>query len=174
MGDSISIYRKIFDLANDNMKKHGEAFRYSYKAFSVFIGKSPNLVHTDEFFGLDKEDYLAALYLRCLNRLPDEGSYKTYENVEKETKDFMQYMVLSGVIQSAEFMTLNKKVTGIREFRRNWKKNRHYSRAQILRLQVQSVKAKCFGSLVIPIWVKMPNSIRNIVRRITGRKRKPE
>ena len=163
----------------------GIAHYLEHKLFEQENGKNSLDVLTS--IGVDANayttnDHTAYLY-ECTEHFDDaldefmnyvQNPYFTDENVEKETEDFMQYMVLSGVIQSAEFMTLNKKVTGIRKFRRNWKKNRHYRRAQILRLQVQSVKAKCFGSLVIPIWVKMPNSIRNIVRRITGRKRKPE
>ncbi len=174
MDENRSIYKKIFDLANGGMRKTGGEFGYGYEAFLTLIQANPNVVDVSEFEGLNMETYLIAVYLRCLNRLPDKNIYKMVDNLKNESRISQKYIILSTVIHSAEFSKLHKSVKGMKKMTYKWKKDKKYGIQQRLYVYIQSAKAKCFGNIVVPVWIRLPDCVKEVVRKLTGRKSRSE
>lgn len=113
------LYDKIYQTALKNMTSAGMKFSYDQKAFESILYKNPDLISIKEFEMLTEEkDFLTAVYLRLLNRIPDEKVKRRYKNlIQKKQLDLANYIFFCSLTKSAEFKKLNKTVTGLKELK---------------------------------------------------------
>lgn len=172
---STKLYDKIFDIADTKMREHEMQFSYSKKAFNSILYHNPVVVHVDEFTDMDIKDYLDALYLRCLNRLPDSFAYELMEQYTNNSYDVFlgKYILLSNVSNSIEFMKMGKTLVGQEEMRQNLLNGSLKTRILLRRMELLiQVKYYLEKYLLFPIWRRIPDGIKNIIRRVMSREKK--
>ncbi len=154
----MKLYEKIFDVADSGMKSDGQKFSFGQAAFSSILYKDPHVISVDEFEGMEPEDFLNAVYLRCLNRLPDTLARRQIDNLTAEYERLVRYKILMNVSRSAEFRSLDKTVTGLKEMRKELLTNgscklKMIIRAEELKSGVRYVVKTFF---IFPIWKRLP------------------
>lgn len=172
----MQLYDKIFQVANENMTSSGLKFSFGKTAFESILCKNPELIEVSEFDTVAREEFLTAVYLRCLNRLPDCEIEKYYSKLLEITDgddEYTRYSIFNTITKSIEFKNLDKKIEGLKEMRRAVK---HRTYICCIRAHIFQIKAECV--LIIhdyffePIWKRLPNSFRNVIRVICGREKK--
>lgn len=117
----MKLYDKIFEVANGKMQEHGMEFSFDKKAFDCILYRNPNEISVKEFLELDAGSFLSAVYLRCLNRLPDVLAYRQIDGWESQSEKqllYKKYLVLMNVSLSAEFKSLHKTIEGVEWLRK--------------------------------------------------------
>lgn len=170
---STKLYDKIFDIADTKMREHEMQFSYSKKAFDSILYHDPDVVRVDEFTDMDLRDFVDALYLRCLNRLPDSLAYELMERCSNRSCDAAlgKYILLTNVYNSVEFKKMGKTLVGQEEMRQKLLQNGSLVTKLVMQRGKLIIKIKYFAEkyFVYPIWRKTPNSIKNIIRRLMNR-----
>lgn len=171
----MQLYDKIFQVANENMRTNGLEFNFGQAAFESILYKNPRIIEVSEFESLSEMEFLTAVYLRFLNRLPDESARREYiklaKNIDEEA--YKKFLIMQALTNSPEFKNLDKKVVGLGAVRRNF-----LNRGIKYRLNIRAIAAKSkflysFRHYIFePIWKRLPNNIKNVIRVICGREKK--
>lgn len=113
------LYDKIYQTALNNMISAGLKFSLDQKAFESILYKNPDIVSVKEFEMLTEEKvFLTAVYIRFLNRLPDEKAKRRYVNlIKKNQLDLANYIFFYSLTKSAEFKKIHKTVTDLKELK---------------------------------------------------------
>lgn len=122
----LKLYDKIFDVANGKMQEHGLEFCFGREAFQCILHKNPNVISVEEFMELGAKDFVDAVYLRCLNRLPNSFAYNQMKKYSQDlASDLLlkKYILLMNVNRSAEFKTMHKRIEGVEWLRKEVIKN---------------------------------------------------
>lgn len=169
-GQFLQIYDRIFAIADKNMREYGMEFSYSLPVFRSIIHVPPDVVDASEFDELSGDDLTAAVYVRCLGRMPDKAAWEAAHKLERTVSgrsDEARKIMLLSIAHSAEFACTGRCFIGLEE------PGRGTQRAQVFCQIRQRVKVFVFGKIAIPLWKVFPNGIRNFVRVCTGREKKP-
>lgn len=189
MSKGMDLYKKIYNLADENMKKNGKRLSCSYLTFASRIGVAPDVVDISEFDGLTNEEIFFAAYLRCLDRMPEEGAWSLYNRLTevcKHTESSFQLELLSVISESEEFKGNYKKITGLYDTQseekkyqlqesmkdREKQKKKYYLQKEYLLQKIDQIKNLCFGKVILPVWKIFPVSVKNMVRKAAGREMK--
>ena len=156
----MNLYDKIFHVANSKMQSHQQEFSFGQAAFNSILYKNPNVISVDEFIALAPEEFLNAVYLRCLNRLPDALARKQVEDLNVDVPEYerlAQYKILMRVSRSAEFRALNKQVSGLKEMRKELLANGSRKLKWIIRAEEfkAGVRYVIKTFLIFPIWKRL-------------------
>ncbi|MDE6905954.1 MAG: hypothetical protein K2P76_13645 [Lachnospiraceae bacterium] len=169
------LFQKIYRISNSNMVRAGQCFTYNEKAFQCLIGKNPQYIDVYEFDGLENEELVSALYLRFMNRLPDPSAiqvFRKYQNICGEDVELLKFCLIQYLSKSPEHKKLFKKVAKDK----NNIKNRKKSCIKFLRIILTEKALMCrvlFHRYIFePLWMRIPKSIRNFIRKICGRETK--
>lgn len=170
----IELYDKIFYTASENMKKGGKAFSFTKSALDCIVCKEPDKINVNEFLELNSTEYVEALYVRCLNGLPNSIAYsKMKELSEQYDQDglFAKYIFLVYVTYSAEFRSMNRRVVGMNELRDKVISNssvreRLFVRRKEISARIRGVIKRYF---FIPMWKVMPEPVKKKIRRLRNR-----
>lgn len=172
----MQLYDKIFQVANENMQTSGQEFSFGKMAFESILYKNPGLIEASEFRDMPREEFLPAVYLRCLNRLPDSSAKKIYENLLKQNNEdemYVYYAILTTVGASTEFKNLNKKLVGLLEWKFVMKGRGVTYRFKVKWLEVKAKLKYLFHHYIFePIWKRLPNNVKNVIRVMCGRGKK--
>lgn len=172
----IKLYDKIFDVANSMMQQHGMEFSFGREVFASFLDKDPNVIQVSEFKELEAADFVGAVYLRCLNRLPDAMAYRQLDYFNTGSEDnilYGKYLILVSVSYSAEFQELHKKLEGLKELRTEILRKCSLKIKCRLRWAEFSAENKCFIKkyFLFPIWRRLPEKSKKAIRTFLKRER---
>lgn len=153
----IKLYDKIFQVANGKMQEHGMEFSFDKKAFDCILYRNPNIIRVEEFLDLEPRDFVDAVYLRCLNRLPDTRAVQRmmeYMDGAEQKKLLRKYLLLMSINRSAEFKAMHKKIEGVEWLRAEVLKNSPFiTRCRLRASEAKaSVKQMIKKYLFLPIW----------------------
>lgn len=170
----IELYDRIFFTANENMKKGGSAFTFSKVALECILCKEPDKLDVNEFVELNPKEYIEALYVRCLNGLPNAKAYSKMEELlvlPKGGELFAKYIFMVYVVYSAEFKSMNRKMTGMKKLRENVLINSSLSgKLYIYRKEISArIRGVAKRYLLVPMWNITPESLKKKVRSIRNR-----
>ncbi len=156
----MKLYDKIFEVANGKMQEHGMEFSFDKRAFDCILYRNPNEISVKEFLELDAGSFLNAVYLRCLNRLPDALAYRQISGWESQSDKqllYKKYLMLMNVSLSAEFRVLHKKMEGVEWLRKEVLKKGTFQ----TRLYLSAAECKACVKRVIkkylfqPVWNRL-------------------
>ncbi len=168
-GQFLQIYDRIFAIADKNMREYGMEFSYSLPVFRSIIHVPPDVVDASEFDELSGDDLTAAVYVRCLGRMPDKAAWEAAHKLERTVSgrsDEARKIMLLSIAHSAEFACTGRCFIGLEE---PGEKKR---RVHVIRQMVQRAEGVIFIKMVIPVWKILPNQVKNLVRVCTGREKK--
>ena len=168
-GQFLQIYDRIFAIADKNMREYGMEFSYSLPVFRSIIHVPPDVVDASEFDELSGDDLTAAVYVRCLGRMPDKAAWEAAHKLERTVSgrsDEARKIMLLSIAHSAEFACTGRCFIGLEE---PGEKKR---RGHVIRQMVQRAEGVIFIKMVIPVWKILPNQVKNLVRVCTGREKK--
>jgi len=153
----IKLYDKIFDVANGKMQEHDMEFSFDKKVFDCILYQNPNVIRVEEFLDLMPKDFVDAVYLRCLNLLPDTRAVQRmmrYMDGAENKILLRKYLLLMSVNRSAEFKGMHKRLEGVEWLRAEVLKNSPFTTRCRLRASEAkaSVKQVVKKYLFLPIW----------------------
>lgn len=172
----MKLYDKIFDVANSKMQEHGMEFSFGREVFLSFLNRDPNVIHVSEFTALEPRDFVGAVYLRCLNRLPDAMAYELlnrFKTGSQKDAIYNKYLILMSVGYSAEFQEMHKKLEGLKQLKREVLKNCSLkTKCRLRGAEVKAdVKRVIKQYILFPIWKRLPNNIKNLIRTFLKREK---
>lgn len=153
----MKLYDKIFDVANGKMQEHGMSFSFGREGFMSILHKNPNVISAEEFLSLDAKNFVDAVYLRCLNRLPNSFAYNQMNKYSADSETDLllkKYILLMNVSRSAEFRTMHKRIDGVEWLRKEVVKNGSFKtkcrlKGAECKAGVKYVIKKYF---ILPVW----------------------
>ena len=165
----MEIYDKIYDVSKKHMIESDMDFSFSKESFKSILYVNPYVIDINEFLFLSDNDFINAVYLRFLNRLPDQSSLSSYYNrVYKSNADseLIRYGILLSVMYSPEFKDKGKDVNNLIELE---KKLINKSKFTILRLILIKytvvIRGGILKCIVIPTWNSFPPNLQSIIRK---------
>lgn len=166
-GIKVLLYDKIYQTAQKNMISAGLQFSFNKKVFESILYKNSDFISIKEFDDFtDEKDFVAAVYLRFLNRLPDEKAKKRYDGlILKKQVDIANYIFYSALIKSVEFKKLNKTIIDLKDLKKElYKKGVWYVGLIAQREEIKGIIWKILLSYPFKIiWHYLPNCIKNII-----------
>lgn len=157
MGNSVEVYAKLYDVVSDNLKKCGKCYGYKKTTFLCDVMAHPQEIDVSEYLKLPNENFLEAIYVAALKRLPDDKIRDFWaERYHLPTPQFQQEVLKS--IANSSVVAIN----GIRM------KNNPYF------VQKCGLKYKALGklyyltdkSILRELGKKLPAPIQKIIRKI--------
>lgn len=96
------VYKKIFEITEQNLKDSGSDTYLSKDAFLIVVGKNPRETDVSRLVTLPPKDYLQALFQSALRRMPDEQLLDSISEERFASPGFKQAM-LQSIQHSPEF-----------------------------------------------------------------------
>lgn len=97
----MSVYAGIYDVVETNLHAAGESFEYSKTTFMCDVKSHPQDVCVSKYLDLSNQDFVEAIYVAALKRLPDEKTVKFWEQKYGEPKESFQREVLGCIARSS-------------------------------------------------------------------------
>ncbi len=171
MGEKNELYKKIYNLANENMQKRNMELPYSYQVFSSRIGVSPYMVDSTEFDKMSNDEIFTAIFLRCLDRLPEEGAWSLHDRLTQECRqsgERFSYALLTVVAESEEFKGNYKEI----RFFYDTEPERKLNLKEVLQQKASRFCQIFFAKVVLPVWICLPVFVKNGIRKMSGKETK--
>lgn len=175
--ENILLCDKIYAVAENNMLNAGVELNVSKIVFLNYINKDPFIVDIDEFQELNLSDFFYMVYLRLLNRLPDQDSWKTMYKVKNKLENVeiaVQYAIIRRIMHSREFKHIRKEIKGL--VQQKQKIFMYYGIKLYYKIICFEILDKLeyiiWACLLGPIWDSLSNDKKNIVRMWFGREKK--
>lgn len=154
------IYEKMYDVLKENMQENELTIGYSKEAFLYGAQKKPGCFNVPDIIGEeDKEKFLELAYLGCFDRLPEASAKENWKvrGGEKQTEAY-QRDVLNHLIGSRELRIKRTRVL-----------NNMYKKDKSKKLSKKEAAQVAKESLLIRIYRKLPEPIKNVYRRFKRR-----
>ena len=194
----MDIYERIFEIVNENLIQNGSELPFSKEKYLRIVRQNPYEITIEDVEGIRTDSDIDAFFYRALNRLSDSNTnssiHEMGEIVKQRFPDSMGILVAIVVSGSVEFKIKHKKMLWDKEERfENRRLNRIIERKLIRnRLEIkikkrqlcsalgwklfknnlEMYKSKFYQHVVFKIWDLFPNNIKNVIRRLMGRKEK--
>ena len=157
------------------MSNNGEGYGINEEAFLSVCGADPYKIKIEEFMELSGASKLQAIYLRMLNRIPDDAAKERYEKlVESFGEEAATYIMFDEVGNSWEFEKTGKKKQGNGRIKvimmQNGLKKKYYR--ERVKSHLMQVRSFLHFKFVEPVWIRMPKPIKNFIRVLCGREKK--
>lgn len=103
MNQTTSVYAEIYDIVNENMNHSGKEFPYNKNTFLCDVGSHPQDICVSRYLQLSNEDFMEAMYVAALKRLPDDRTrafWATKYDMPEEAfqKEVLQCLAKSSVV----------------------------------------------------------------------------
>lgn len=95
-----AVYAEIYDVVAENMCAADKKFEYGKDTFLCDVGGHPQDVCVAEFLQLPNPEFIEAIYVATLKRLPDEKTVKVWSEKYCLPKETFQKEVLQCIAQS--------------------------------------------------------------------------
>lgn len=92
--DELEVYKKVYNIVNDNLIKNNMSFGYFESTFEKDAGSNARCINVSDFADLDNEHYFQAVFVRVFKRLPDEKELSAWKVHFEEDKDKFREGVL--------------------------------------------------------------------------------
>lgn len=166
------IYKRVFEVTELNNRKK---LAISEDSYLCVCGCNPYEISIKEFDNIKTDEKIFAIYLRMFNRMPDAGALMQYDMIkEKYNEEMAVFVLLHNVVNSVEFVQTGKKVVDAYLIRNKMITSGFYY--EFVKMRIHGVLCKFRAiihcKLVEPVWIRMPNSLKNFVRVICGRNKK--
>lgn len=166
------IYKRVYRTTVSN---NGEDYKINEEAFLCVCGADPYKIRIEEFEKLSGDSRLQAIYLRMLNRIPDDVAKSRYEELVKSYgEEVATYIMFDEVGNSWEFEKTGKKKQGNGKFKAKMMekglKKKYY--ITCVKSYLMPVKTFLHINLVEPVWIRTPKPIKNFIRVLCGREKK--
>ena len=157
MHNSFEVYARLYDVVSDNLIKNGKCSNYKKTTFLYNIMEHPREIDVSRYLKLSNEDFLEAIYVAALKRLPDDRTRGFWaERFDLPTPQFQQEVLKS--IADSSVVAIN----GI-----HLKNNPYFE-------QKCGLKYKALGrlyyltdkSILRELGKKLPASIQKIIRKV--------
>ena len=166
------IYKRVY---RTTMSNNGDGYGINEEAFLSVCGADPYKIKIEEFMELSGASKLQAIYLRMLNRIPDDAAKERYEKlVESFGEEAATYIMFDEVGNSWEFEKTGKKKQGNGRIKvimmQNGLKKKYYR--ERVKSHLMQVRSFLHFKFVEPVWIRMPKPIKNFIRVLCGREKK--
>lgn len=95
------VYAGIYDIVAGNRKAAGETFGYGKSTFLCDVMSHPQDIIVSKYLGLPNEEFMEAMYVAALKRLPDERTRTFWEEKYPLPKETFQREVLQCLADSS-------------------------------------------------------------------------
>lgn len=102
----ISVYAEIYDIVNENMHSSGKEFPYHKNTFLCDVGSHPQDICVSEYLQLSNEEFMEAMYVAALKRLPDDRTRAFWETKYHLPREDFQKEVL-GCLANSSVVAIN-------------------------------------------------------------------
>lgn len=161
------VFRKIYNVAKQNLDANDIKFRMSEKAFKSILNKRPDVIDVKEFRELNAEDFLVSSYFRCFSRMPDEIAWQMMsqeacvDNIEE-----WKCRVMRTIYDSEEFRCQHKKIVGLQEW-----EDKLYNKKKPADILLD-IRAWVHCHIFEVVWNAFPGNVKNCIRAICGKEKK--
>lgn len=101
MGADRAVYEQIYDAVAENMGAAGLNFEYGSSTFLCDVGSHPQDIYIPKYLGLQNLEFMEAVYVAALKRLPDEKTRRFWEERALLPKEEFQRQVLKCIAGSS-------------------------------------------------------------------------
>lgn len=172
----MDIYESIFDTVNENLIQDGGKLPFSKEKYLRIVRQNPYEINIEETDAVISDSDIDAFFYRALNRLPDlntKSSIREMEEIaEKRFPGSIGILVAMVVSGSFEFCMKHKKMLWSRETRSIKRQLYSILGWKLFKNYLKMYKSKFYQHVVFKIWDLFPNNIKNVIRRLMGRKEK--
>ena len=85
----MSVYEEIYNIVEENLSTANKAFEYGKNTFLCDVGSHPQDVCVSKYLHLSNPEFMEAIYVAALKRLPDEQTVDFWEKrYDMETEAF--------------------------------------------------------------------------------------
>lgn len=97
----ISVYNKIFDIVTENLRLAGKSFEYGKNTFLCDVASHPQDICVSRYLNLSNLDFMQAIYVAAMKRLPDEPTVAFWKEKCVLPKGLFQEQVLKYIANSS-------------------------------------------------------------------------
>ncbi len=97
----ISVYDKIFDIVAENLRLAGKPFEYGKHTFLCDVASHPQDICVSRYLHLSNLDFMQAVYVAALKRLPDKRTAAFWNERSDMPKGLFQEQVLRCIANSS-------------------------------------------------------------------------
>lgn len=100
-GQEISVYDKIYDTVAENLRLAGKPFEYGKNTFLCDVESHPQDICVSKYLHLSNMDFMQAIYVAALKRLPDERTVAFWTEKLDVPREIFQEEVLRCIAHSS-------------------------------------------------------------------------
>lgn len=97
----MSIYEKLYDAVGEKLTAAGQKLEYGKSTFLCDVGTHPQNVCVSKYLYLPNEEFMEAVYVAALKRLPDERTTAFWEKRYNLPREQFQREVLQSIAGSS-------------------------------------------------------------------------
>ena len=154
------MYESLYEYVRNNYKDKTHELPFSATTLYISSLSDNRTVKYDDIINLEIDEFVRALYLNLFLRFPEEGIIESLPRKFDSNDDELRFKnnYLEGVMLSCEAVSSGAKVIGYRI-----KQKKGYI------VFLRKCKQHVFGFIYNKIWVKAPERLRKLVKRMVGR-----
>lgn len=97
----MAVYAEIYDVVAENLQQAETSFEYGKHTFLCDVASHPQEVHVSRFIHLPNPEFVQAVYVAALKRLPDDRTVDFWKMRYELPKEEFQEQVLRCVADSS-------------------------------------------------------------------------
>lgn len=97
----MSVYAKIYDVVAENLRLADKTFEYGKKTFLCDVETHPQAVCVSKYMQLSNQEFMEAVYVAALKRLPDERTVAFWAQKYELPREQFQEEVLRCIAGSS-------------------------------------------------------------------------
>ncbi len=150
------ICAQLFEIANENMERSGNAFVHSKAAFLYYPDNDPHAVDVLQLMEIEgtNEDFLEIAYIAILNRPVDADALKHWQRQFSLPQKQFRALVIRRLTTSPEADVCHKRIYNNIYLPQRRKRGREATNAVVQKL--------------MPVYRKLPTGMKSVIRKIAG------
>lgn len=153
----VSVYAGIYDMVAGNMQAAGQCFEYGKNTFLCDVNSHPQDVCVSRYLQLSNADFMEAVYVAALKRLPDEKTRHFWEERYHLPSETFQKEVLHCLERSSVVAVNHIRLVDNPYFRQ--KRGIRYKLLGLLYGLTDKSNLREFGK-------KLPGPLQKIIRKV--------
>lgn len=101
MDNSVEVYARLYDKVSQNLAKAGKSYGYKKTTFLCDVMGHPQKIDVSRYLKLSNEDFLEAICVAALKRLPDDRTKDFWANRYHVPTSQFQQQVLKHIANSS-------------------------------------------------------------------------
>lgn len=155
-----SIYEQIFDISDANMKASGENFSHKKSAFLAYTELDPHKVDLIELFNTSapNQEFLDIAYITLLNRPAEPEAFQNWKKYFSMPEKQFRSLVIRRIVNSREADVCHKRI-----YNDIFSKQKYTESKSVL-------NSKAVQKLM-PVYRKMPDKMKSLIKKVAGGKK---